>query len=259
MIPYERHKSIIKMVKNTGTLSVSDLSRELSVSEITIRRDLDKLSRDGLLKRTRGGAASIEENNLCDLGFFERRTSNPEKKMAIARAALEFISEGDSLFMDASTTCLALADALEEGCSLSVLTNGLHTALKLSEKPGVTCVMLGGTVRVQNYSTVGPATISDAARYSVDKVFLSARAVDRGLQTYEASELDASIKQAMVERGKEVILLADSSKLDKVSLIPALNPSRLNVFITDKEVPAEYLRALRKAGVKVVTAENMHR
>ncbi len=257
MIPYERHKSIIKMVENNGTLSVSDLSRKLSVSEITIRRDLDRLSRDGLLKRTRGGAASIEDN-LSDLGFFERRTNNPEKKMAVARAASDFISEGDSLFMDASTTCLALADALAEDCSLSVLTNGLHTALKLSEKPGVTCVMLGGTVRVQNYSTVGPATISDAARYSVDKVFLSARAVDRSLQTYEASELDASIKQTMVERGKEVILLVDSSKLNKVSLIPALNPSRLNVFITDQEAPGKYIRSLRKTGVKTVIAGKLH-
>ncbi len=243
------------MENNSAT--VAELSRHFNVSAMSIRRDFDVLAKEGRIVRTHGGAV-LARDLVSEISFFERKGKNLAEKLAMARASLSLIHDSDPLFLDSSTTCLALAASLPEGWNLSVVTNGLHTALRLSEKKSISTVLIGGVVREGFFSTIGPETAARMKEFRARVAVISATAFDPEQGAFEANLLEAEVKRAMIRSSHEVILLVDSSKWGQVALnktvdIDSSSSSfKLKAVVADDAVPPGLAEAVRGKGIQLI-------
>jgi len=174
------------------------------------------------------------------------------EKARIGHLAATLVSEGDSIILDAGTTTLAVAQALNTKCT--VITNSLPIASVLGNRDGITILMTGGEVRNGTFALVGPMTRSVFKGFNADKLFLGATGVnlERGLST--ANMLESEVKQAMLKVAKEVILVAHSAKIGQVSFHTFAQWDRVHILVTDSELPASVRQELESMGVKVFLA-----
>lgn len=244
-----RHARIVSLVE-TGIGQVEEIARVLGVSSSTVRRDLAHLMRGGRLMRTYGGA-------ILSGGFHERSIDDSaairfQAKTAIAAAAADFISDGQTVFIDAGTTCVAMANRLHDRRDLTVMTRGLETAHALVSVPGVTVMMLGGTLLKLSHGLVGPLTTMTLERIRFDLAFLGADAVDPEHGIGEPTLDETIVKEQVAAVSSEVFVLADSTKImgGQPPAWTALEPGwRL---ITDSDVSSGVLSRFAKADVEVV-------
>lgn len=250
----ERREIIRRLLQQDGAVRVSELVSALGVSEETVRRDLEALERAGVAQRTYGGAVSTQPASP-ELPFARRQAERQEQKQKIARAALQLVRPGDNIGMDASTTVLQMALAWPEGLQATVLTNSMPTAMELAKHPAVTVVCPGGIVRQAAWSFVGPLAEQTIAAYHLNKVFMSCRglSVERG--PTESNELEVQVKRRLAQVADEVIILADSSKLDASGFVSIVPISAVHTVITDAEANPSTLEQLRKLGIQVMVAE----
>ena len=245
-----RHDAMVAMVRD-GEDSVDVLSGRLRVSASTVRRDLATLQRDGRLARTYGGA--LVRDVFHERSFAESKRLNLEAKNAIAAAALPLVPAGGTVFIDAGTTCLALATLLADRGPLTVVTRGLETALALSRAPHIDLVMVGGRVQPLSHGVVGPLSALALDRYRFDVAFLGADAVDpvRGLG--EPTVDETWIKERAAADADQVVLLADASKLEQPA--PAWVPMGPEwTVVMDSAAPEAGVAQLRERGVQVLIA-----
>lgn len=247
----ERHDALVTLVR-AGVTSVETLAERLGVSASTVRRDLARLQRAGRVARTYGGAMAREP--FHERSFGESTRLNQEAKARIAVTAAALVPERATVFLDAGTTCLALARLLVDRGPLRVVTRGLEAALLLAQSPDVCVVVLGGHVRPLSHGLVGPLSSVALDRLTFDVAFLGADVVDpeRGLGEPTSEETD--VKERAAGRSGAVYVLADASKLGRED-VPAWVPFGTSwAVVTDPQVPSVTVEAFTSYGVRIVTA-----
>ena len=208
MILQERHSKIIEILKKEHLVNVKYLARKLYVSEATIRRDLRELHSLGIIERNHGGA--ILPNNSDEVSLPIRMVKNAKAKQKIATNALKILPKFNSVFIDSSSTALALAERMDLSFK-TVVTNNLQAALQLTKKENVHLIFVGGNIGYGAISTTGGWTVRQINEFSFDLMILSCTAIINE-EVYERSLEQREIKLAAFQRSKKRILLADSSK-----------------------------------------------
>ena len=252
MFEAERKRIILELLKENSRVDIQGLNRILKASESTIRRDLRELEDNNLLKRTHGGAISLQNVNF-EPTFLEKEISNGGMKKAIAEKAADFIRDGDVILLDSGTTVHYLAKELKRFKKLTVVTNAIPVAQELQHHDGVELVFLGGTLRKGILSLVGPFAEMVLGMLRVDKAFIATNAIhpEHGLSTPNIDE--ANIKRRMIESAKKTILLADASKIGEMSLVKFADLNDIDIFVTDDRAAKDMLSGFMNQGVVIHT------
>lgn len=249
MLASERHREIIARLNAIGGVRVAQLASELSVTQETIRRDLERLDAEGKLIRTHGGAMAVETDRR-ELPLDVRETVNLEFKRAIARRAVKEIVPGDVIALDASSTAHELAKVIPD-IAITVVTNALPIASALIDKPSVRVIITGGILDRPSVSMVGPLAEQSLERFHVQKLFFSCRGLDlaRGLSV--TADEHAGIKRRMIDVCERAYLLIDSGKFDVRSVEFFAPIDEMDMIITDDGSPSKTLSEIRAKGVLV--------
>ncbi|MFC3690944.1 DeoR/GlpR family DNA-binding transcription regulator [Chenggangzhangella methanolivorans] len=244
-------RSLLLEALRSGEADVDDLARRFDVSPSTVRRDLQRLSRENAVTRTYGGAILSQRAPEPTLG--ERIGVNGAEKRAIARAAVALVQDGETLILDAGSTVAALG-ALLKGRRCRVVTNNLALLPVLAGESGVELVALGGTIRPTSMSAVGPLAVEGMRRLTADRVFTSADGVVAGRGLCEASLDQVALKSLMMDQAADVVVLADATKLGRAEQSAwAPLPSRWTL-VTDARAEPAQIAAMERVGARVVVA-----
>jgi len=253
MFALERQKKILELLQEQGAVTVSNLSSILSVTEETVRRDLEKLEKQEALRRTHGGAVPIDESTY-ELSLEKRKSTNIEAKKKLAEAALLHIVSGDTLFLDASTTTFFIAKGLKKLKNITVITNSLRVVAELSGIEGIKTIAVGGIVS-DNQSFVGSlAEKSIMENFVANKMFFSSKGVTCDGGILESNENECGIKQKMLENAGIKYYLCDNSKLGRIGFVKLSSFDSINYFVTDAKLPDALQAKLSDNDVKVIMA-----
>jgi DeoR/GlpR family transcriptional regulator of sugar metabolism len=253
MLAVERRRLIAESIRSRGVVSVAEMAEALGTTEITLRRDLRAMAKDGLVVRTHGGAT-----RPVGLGhepsYSEKAQQAATEKAAIARLAMEMVRPGDSIVLGPGTTTLALARLLVHCPELTVVTNSLLVAQALMDAPRVEVILTGGTLRRSIHALVGPATEDSVRALRASQAFISGNGftADRGLST--PSPLVASTDRALAGAAQHVVVLADYTKIGQETMCQTVPAARVHTLITDSRARPEELEAIRAEGVEVRVA-----
>jgi DeoR/GlpR family transcriptional regulator of sugar metabolism len=249
----ERQKKIVELVNERLSIRVTELSKIFSVTEETIRRDLEKLEKENLLMRSHGGAVSIEKDH-GEISYLEREITNAAEKKAIASAAVSFIDPGDQIVLDASTTAWYVAKEVPD-IPLTVLTNSIKVAIELSKKEQIKVISTGGLLLSQSLSYVGPLAERSLSMYHVNKAFLSCKGVhlEKGLSDFNESQ--ALLKKQMMEIAEETILMVDSSKFGTRAFSHIAPLSKIKCIITDANINEQTKKQLEEKNLNPIIVE----
>lgn len=252
MLAGERHLEILKRIQDRGGIRVASLAKELSVTEETIRRDLERLDTEGKLRRIRGGALPLESDRR-ELPMSVREAVNLDKKRVIAAAAVRHVSEGDVIALDASSTAREVARLLPDR-PVTVVSNSLAIASALVNRSEIRVVCTGGFLDAPSLSFVGSLAEESLDRFHIKKLFFSCAGIDpvRGLSV--TADEHAGIKKRMMEAADKVYLLADSSKFNTSAVEFFARLTDVDVVITDSLIDPALLDELRQMGVHVEAA-----
>lgn len=247
---HARHDAMIGLVRDRGVTDVETLAARLAVSTSTVRRDLSTLQQQGRLARTYGGALATDV--FHERPFTESERLNLDAKAAIADVALGLVPPEGTVFLDAGTTCLALARRLAEDRPLTVVTRGLEAALVLARSANIDVVLTGGRVQPLSHGVIGPLASLALNRLHFDIAFLGADAVNPARGLGEPTVEETWIKQEAAARADRVVLLADSSKLTQCA--PAWIPIAESwTVVLDAAAPKAECAAFTERGVRVLT------
>ncbi|GAB3134162.1 DeoR/GlpR family DNA-binding transcription regulator [Tsukamurella serpentis] len=255
MYAEERQRAISDLVGERGRASVAELAARFDVTAETVRRDLDVLARRGGVRRVHGGAVAASVLAGAEPGVPEREVTNAEAKRAIGLAARRFLPPaGGSVLFDAGTTTVAAAGEVPADLPLTAITNSVPVAAALAPRDSVELRLLGGRVRGLTRAAVGAGTVAEISSLHVDVAFLGTNGVSvaRGLSTPDADE--AAVKTALAGAADFVVLLADSAKFERESLVAFAGLGVIDVMITDAPPPVDLAAALAEHGVDVEIA-----
>ncbi len=255
-IASSRHIRLLDILKRRGATRVDELSEMLSVSPVTIRRDLEYLSRKGLLERHHGGARLVTApvNGLPERDFTEKGGSMAAEKNAIARKALELLDDNEIIFVNSGSTTLSFIGSLQDR-RLKVFTNNAWS-ITVQKGPEVDLMILGGEFRENSRSFVGIMTLEALENIHSNKTFLGSNGIslEKGLTTTVQQE--CSINQAMIRNTNgPVIVLADHTKIGRISNFVSTPLNHIDILITDNGCPEEKIEKFRQTGIRVIVAE----
>jgi DeoR family fructose operon transcriptional repressor len=255
LYPEERQQAIATLVGERGRVAVTAVAEQFGVTTETVRRDLAVLERAGMLRRVHGGAVPAGALTLVEPGLGERHGTRSEAKRAIAAAALDLLpgSEG-SVALDGGTTTAALAELLPGDRRLLAVTSSVPIAARLAASPGISLHVLGGRVRGVTQCAVGESTVRALGDLRVDVAFLGTNGISPQHGFTTPDDAEAAVKRAMVRAGQRVVVLADSSKLDREHLVRFAAPEDVDVLVTDAQADPETVAEIEKTGVEVVLA-----
>lgn len=245
----ERIAKIIEKLRIEGSVSVRNLSKEMHVSEPTIRRDLAEIAENLELPvlRVHGGLILNVEKGGIEPLFEAKLSLMKEQKQRIAQKALEFIDDGDSIILDSGTTALFLAKLLYQRKGLKVICVDIKVAHELSTSQNIDVYIVGGQVRNGFYSIGTSLAEQNLRQFYADKAFLTADAIDPSIGVMNSSMFEVGVKRAITCCAKKVILIADHSKIGKKGLVKVCNLSDIDVFITSKGADPQALEELRRS------------
>ncbi|WP_371360965.1 DeoR/GlpR family DNA-binding transcription regulator [Sporomusa malonica] len=246
----ERKLKIVEYLQEHLRASVQELGKIFQVSESTVRRDLQELEDAKLLKRTHGGAVCLENVNF-EPTFIEKEDKFRKEKESIARKAAEFIEDGDTLVIDSGTTTAYLAKEMKKFSNLKVVTNSIILAQELQGNEGIEVIITGGTLRQNTLAMVGPIAEQTLSRLRVDKAFIATNGLDmkEGLTT--PNIVEAATKTKMIDIAKQVILLADHTKIGKLAFAKFADVSRIDTCIVDDKVTQNMIKEMEESGINV--------
>jgi DeoR family fructose operon transcriptional repressor len=253
MLAYERHNTILKLLHERQSVKAADLITEFGVSFETIRRDMEQLEKEGFLRRVHGGATLPPTDYRKELPFTIREMKRIKEKRELAETASRLVSEGQSLFLDVSTTNTEFAKVLMKRFErLTIVTNSFQIAGLLMEKPGFSIIFVGGLVRNSEQCVVGDFAEAFIDQFHADTFFMSISGISlsEGLTDYGIGEIQ--LKKKMLERSKRVLVLADSSKFDAVSLSPVCGFESIESIVTDRGLSPAVVEVYRKQGVEII-------
>jgi DeoR family transcriptional regulator of aga operon len=254
-----RGDQIMKILLRAGEVTVKELADEVSTSAPSIRRDLGRLERRGLILRTHGGAALVEpllyEPFRHDTSFQSREHRAAEAKRRIGLAAAELVGEKDIIGLTAGTTTTQVGRSLRHRKGITVITNALNIGMELCNQPSIKTMLTGGTLAwAWTFALAGKQAVEFLREFYMDKAFIAVTGFDvqRGLTTLEWDE--AAVSVAMLRNAKKVIVVADSSKLGHVSPAVMCPVSEVNVLITDAGISPDLHQELEARGIEVILA-----
>lgn len=275
MLSEQRYEKISGLLESEGSVKTSTLCSLLSASRETIRRDLETMEAQGLLRRIRGGAMKLDpaktdfqmqsvqdvkSESLQYASFDKRQKQHFLNKEKVARKAAEYISEGQAIALDSGTTALELARVIKHRFhSLTVVTNSLPVAAELADADGITLVLTGGIYNSDERAFTSDLATLIFSRINIDILFLTTCgiSVERGITYQRVDEI--VVQDRMMEASGKTIVIADSSKIGVNSLVRMCGIDRISMIITDSNAPAEQTKALEQAGVQVVISQDQER
>jgi len=253
----KRAKEILSLLLHHGKASVDDLTTRLTASPASIRRDLARLEEQGLVYRTHGGAMlagkAVYEPFRFDASFQIREERFAAEKQRIAHAAAGLVMERETIGLAAGTTTTLIARQLRHRTGIHIITNAVNIGMELSSITALETTLTGGSMRWAGaYSLIGPAAIETLSMFVLDRLFLGVTGIDptRGATMIEPEE--AAVLRVMVRQAREVIVVADSSKVGMVSPAVISTLREIDVLITDDGISNEALRAFAANDVRVM-------
>lgn len=253
LIAEERRRRVMEALARRGAVGVAALSQALGCSEATLRRDLQRLAAEGLLRRTHGGAVLVNDGSEVEPLPQDKSTLQVVEKRAIAAAAARLVAPGEVIALNGGTTTLEVARQLRGIEGLRVVTNSVGVAAELAGSPGQEVTLTGGTLR-GSLELTGPLAEYPLRNVYVDTAFIGVDGLTprHGLTTYNQAE--AHIGRLMIGQAHRVIVVADHTKIGRV-LMALIAPARaVAALITDAAAPRDHLDELRAAGIEVVLA-----
>lgn len=252
MTTYERRQSLLDILRKQPGLRVPELAQALKVSEGTVRNDLNALEEEGRLKRVHGGAVLHSQDQFQNNSFVRRYKQNVSAKLAIAREAALLVRDGDSIFLDASSTDYYLARELSHRQELRVVTNGFEVARELAENPSNNVILIGGVVNNNSSSVTGLLSERIIEEMSIEKTFLSCSgfSMERGMT--EVLLAEAQIKRKVIESSQQLYALVDSTKFGREDLTSFANPKKITRLFTDEDILPTWVEQLQQVGMELV-------
>lgn len=250
MLAVTRKNKIRDILTERKSVTVTELSKTFEVTEETIRRDLKSLEDSGFLTRTYGGAF-IQDGVENNVNISIREVAYTQSKTAIAKACRNIIHNGDSIFLDSSTTALFIAKAIHD-MRLTVVTNSLLIVDELAEKETIRLICIGGSFSREAKAFHGTVALQALDCFYLDKTFMSCRSLSMEHGITDSSESIGIIRQKLLDRSNEIYLIADYSKFDKTSFLHICNFSALSGIVTDKNFSSEWITFLHKKNVKII-------
>jgi len=247
----QRLDAILDIIYTSGFTSVAEVAQQMDVSEMTIRRDFDKLEADGLIRRAHGGAIA-EQRTQVEVDYRARKLRRAQEKARIGQIAASLVQEGQSIFLDAGTTVLAMVKFLKPLKSLHVVTSSLPVQMEFMNCPGINVILVGGQIMPHTMSYVGPLAMENIHNMRFDWAFLGTGGidVDRGLTHSTLEEIP--IKKAAASSAAKVAVLADSTKFGYCALSLIMPISSVHYIITDSLPENCKQNALSDKGVQLI-------
>jgi DeoR/GlpR family transcriptional regulator of sugar metabolism len=249
MLAIERRNQILSLLQKESRVVVGDLARAFRVTEETIRRDLEKLEKEGYAKKAYGGAIINESFNI-DLPYTVRKKANVQNKQEIAALVSGLIHDGDHIMLDASSTALYIAKHLKNKKNLTLITNSIEILLELSDVTGWKVLSTGGVMKEGSLSLVGYQAEKMISSFHVDKTIISCKGIDIDRGITDSNEMEAHIKKLMLDSSNMKILAVDNSKFDKISFTKIEELAALNVVVTDIEPNQNWKQALNSMNIE---------
>ncbi len=250
LYPAERRQEIAKRINDCGRASVAELAGQFSVSEVTIRADLQALAARNLIVRTHGGAVPAGRG-LHELSLADRTQQQVSEKDRIGAAGAALISNDNAIILDASSTALAIARHLKHHRDLTILTNSIAIAHEMLDAPGVTVVMPGGTLRRDMASLTGGNGLEPLQGFNIQKGFFGAHGLSVPEGLTDVSLPEAEIKRKLVAMCREVIAVVDSTKWGRFGLASFAALEDITCVITDVQAPADLVEQMRALGIQI--------
>jgi DeoR family transcriptional regulator, aga operon transcriptional repressor len=252
----DRANQILHLLLQKGTSSVDDLVASVNSSPASVRRDLIKLEGRGLVHRTHGGVELAGKLTYqpfrFDAAFPLREERFADEKRRIALAAAEMVAEGDTIALSPGTTTTQVARSLRHREGIHIVTSAVNIGMELSSLPNTNVSLTGGTIRwAGSFSMVGATAFNAIQNLFFDKVFMGATGIhpEHGITVIESDE--ALILREMVRHARQVIAVADSSKLGMVSTNKVCEPSQIHTIITDDNIPPELIQLFERQNIQV--------
>lgn len=249
MLAVERRNLILEKLQEEKKVVVSELSILFDVSEETIRRDLDRLDKDGLATKSYGGAI-INENASIDMPFNVRKKKNVQGKQKIAEIIESLIQDGEHIILDPSTTSVFIAKAIKKKQRLTVITNSIEVLIELSDVTGWDIISSGGSLKENYLALVGPKAIEGLSAFNVEKVIFSCKGIDMEKGITDANELFSQAKQTMIKSAKQCILAADHTKFETVAFSKICDAREINMVVTDKKPDSVWIEYFAQSGIQ---------
>jgi DeoR/GlpR family transcriptional regulator of sugar metabolism len=252
MLISERQRQILQRLQAEGSVKTFELVEAFGVSDETIRKDLSALEQLGRLVRSHGGATRLTPERF-ELPLPERTALNEREKNLIAMAAADLISPRETIFLDASSTTLRLADHLPM-IPMTVVTNAHHIVVSLASRADLTLVCTGGTYENQSRSYTGALAEDASKRFVIRSAFLGVDALDPERGAMDLNHGHGVLKERLIERVDRVIILADSTKLGARSSYCFAAASDIDILVTDDAAPPDLVARLKARGIRVILA-----
>lgn len=249
---FERQQQLVRFIEQQQRVSIAQICQMFSISGATARRDLETLAKDGKIRRIHGGAIPLQ-NAPPEPPLSLRSVDQADEKNRIGQAAAALIADSETVFLGSGTTVLEVAQHLHDRHGLTVITNSLLVMNSLAGMREITVVGLGGILRSSEMSLIGHITEQTLAELRVDRVILGIRAIDveHGLTNDYLPETHTD--RAILSIGREVILVADHTKCERMSTVFVAPVTAIDMLVTDTGAPADFVSALTERGVRVLT------
>jgi DeoR/GlpR family transcriptional regulator of sugar metabolism len=250
----QRRRQIRNRISQHQQAGIAELANEFGVSEMTIRRDLDRMEKFGQVQRTHGGAVAAERM-IFEFDFARKRQTRRREKQAIARGAMDLVRPGQRLILDTGTTTLELAYLLKDFDNLTVITPSLAVAGILQFSNGIQIILLGGVIRRGGADLTGAVTETNLAMFAADIAFQGADALSPDGAIYSDDLRIARVDQLIRQRADRNYVLADSSKIGKTALTVNGYLPQIDGLITDDGIETEHLENFRNMGANVIVVK----
>lgn len=255
MLAQERYEEILRLLEKDKIVKVAQLCSIFNVSVETVRRDLEFLEKEGKLKRVYGGAV-LERKLSMEPSYHTRVIGNAREKQSIGKKTAELIHDGETLIIDLGTTTLEVAKHLKDKKDLTIITNCLYIAQELVDVPGYRVILSGGQLRSEEQSTSGFMSEEFFRTFNVDKTIIGVGGItiEEGITDYHLEE--TRVRRIMIEKGSQVIAVADHSKFGVKALVNVCPLEDIDVLVTDDKLPKSIIEKFKKQNVNVIVAED---
>jgi DeoR/GlpR family transcriptional regulator of sugar metabolism len=252
MLTLERQNAILEILKKEKAASLQKLSEQFRVSTASVRRDLEKMEQQGLVKRTYGGAVYVENGLNVEIPLVVREIEQKEAKYKIAREAARFIDDQDTIFMDASTTTKEMTNFMEGFKNLTVITNGIRAMTDMAPLDNVTIYGISGQLRKKSLSMVGNQAETCVADYWASKLFFSCTGMWMSHGAMDYSDAEAEVRKKIMSVCQKNILLCDHTMFDRPAFYKICPFSSIDILITDQKLSPQWESLLLQNGVELV-------
>lgn len=254
LLNQKRKKYILDFIDRDGGVTTVELADKLGVSLSTIRRDLNSLEKNGLVLKTHGGAVPCSFSTSYEPPYHLKSHLQKREKELVGKLASSFIKKGDTVIFDSGTTIFQMAHYSREK-QFSAIALDLPVAMELANNPSIDLIILGGKVRSGIYAIIGTFAEEILKKLYVDRFFMGADAIHLQSGVTNATLAEVTVKQLAIQMAKEVILVSDSSKFDKISLVHVCELQKVNKIISDENIPRDIFRQLKEMEIEVIIAK----